>query len=65
MLWLDEYDGSAALNAGSGEQVSIGELAKIVASVVGFEGKVNWDSSKPSGTKRKSLDSSQSFLLGL
>jgi len=52
------------INVGSGEEVSIGELAHAVASVVGFRGRVEFDASKPDGTPRKLLDSSLLKRLG-
>ena len=44
------------INLGSGEEVSIGELAKIVAETVGYKGKIVQDTSKPDGTPRKLCD---------
>lgn len=55
---LANYDGDVALNVGTGIDVTIKELAETVASVVGFDGDLIWDSSKPDGTPRKLLDSS-------
>ena len=52
------------LNVGSGEEVSIAELARSIASVVGFRGRIEFDSSKPDGTPRKLLDSSLLNRLG-
>ena len=46
------------VNVGSGEEVAIGDLAKLIAEVTGFEGKITFDSSKPDGTPRKLMDSS-------
>ena len=61
---LENYDNLEPLNVGSGEEVSISELATIIKKLVGFEGRVLWDSSKPDGTPRKLLDSSALFGLG-
>ena len=55
---LDKYDSSVAINVGSGEEVSILELAQKIAQVVGFEGEINFDKFKPNGTPRKLLDTS-------
>ena len=55
---LEMDDPPNLTNVGSGEEVSIGELAQTVAKVVGFEGEVTFDSSKPDGTPRKLMDSS-------
>ena len=61
---LDKYDSSVAINVGSGEEVSILELAQKIAQVVGFEGEINFDKSKPNGTPRKLLDTSSLKNLG-
>jgi GDP-L-fucose synthase len=52
------------LNVGSGEELSIGELARIVMQVVGFQGRLEFDTSKPDGTPRKLLDVSKLASLG-
>jgi len=52
------------LNIGSGDEVSIRELAEVVCDVVGFEGRLVFDSSRPDGTPRKLLDSSRINRLG-
>ena len=57
------YDGTL-LNVGTGEDVTIRELAETVKSVVGFEGRIVFDSSKPEGTPRKLLDVSRLAALG-
>ena len=54
----------AHINVGSGEEVSIRELAETVRDVIGFEGEIAWDESKPDGTPRKLLDSSRIRQLG-
>ena len=61
---MEHYEGEAFLNAGVGEDVSIRELAELVRRVVGFEGRIDWDSSKPDGTPRKLLDVSKLHALG-
>jgi GDP-L-fucose synthase len=53
---MERYDGSEIVNIGCGEDVSIGELARMVAEVVGYEGRIVQDTSKPDGTPRKLLD---------
>lgn len=53
---LDHYDGASQVNVGTGEDVTIAELAGIVADAVGYEGAIEWDTSKPDGTPRKLLD---------
>lgn len=52
------------INVGSGKEQTIKELAETVAKVLGFDGKIVWDTSKPNGTPRKLLDSSKLFALG-
>lgn len=56
---LENYDDPRTINVGTGEDVTIRELAELVASVVGFTGKIEWDTSKPDGTPRKLLDVSR------
>lgn len=56
---LAHYDDEVALNIGTGEDISIKDLANLVASVTGFTGTVHWDSTKPDGTPRKQLDVSR------
>jgi GDP-L-fucose synthase len=60
----EKYDSSLHLNVGSGEDLSIKELATKVATAAGFTGKIEWDSSKPDGTPRKVLDVSRMKALG-
>lgn len=60
----EKYDSSLHLNVGSGEDLSIKELATKVAAAAGFAGKIEWDSSKSDGTPRKVLDVSRVKALG-
>jgi GDP-L-fucose synthase len=60
----ETYDSSLHLNVGSGEDLSIKNLAEKVAVAAGFAGKIEWDSSKPDGTPRKVLDVSRIKALG-
>ena len=53
---LEHYDADSHVNVGTGEDLSIAELALLVADVVGFDGQITWDKSKPDGTPRKLLD---------
>ncbi|WP_347348624.1 GDP-L-fucose synthase [Nigerium sp.] len=53
---MDHYDGPQQVNVGTGEDITIKELSELVARVVGYEGELEWDSSKPDGTPRKLLD---------
>ena len=61
---LKNYDEPDTINVGSGQEISISELAKLIAKVVGFEGAISHDLSKPDGTPRKILDSSRLHQLG-
>lgn len=61
---MEEYSDLGHLNVGSGKEVSIKELAELVKEVVGFEGDLVWDKSKPDGTPRKLMDSSKLAELG-
>lgn len=56
---LKTYSGAQHVNVGTGTDVTILELAKLIADVIGFEGKIATDSSKPDGTPRKLLDISR------
>jgi GDP-L-fucose synthase len=64
VLCMDKYDDSKQINVGSGEEVSIKDLADKISKAVGFSGEIIWDSSKPDGTMRKVLDSSKIANLG-
>ena len=61
---LAHYDGDTALNIGTGVDVTIKELAETVSAVVGFDGDLVWDNSKPDGTPRKLLDISMAKAAG-
>ena len=61
---MNNYSGNETVNAGTGKEVSIKELTGIVARIVGYEGEIKWDTSKPNGTPRKLLDVSKSAALG-
>ena len=64
VLCMDQYDDSKQINIGSGQEVSIKDLAGKISNAVGFTGEITWDSSKPDGTMRKVLDSSKIANLG-
>lgn len=61
---MKNYDEVGHLNVGSGEEVTIRELAELVRNVVGYRGDIVWDNSKPNGTPRKLMDSSRLKNLG-
>lgn len=56
---MENYDGSSQVNVGTGTDVTIKELASLVADAVGYQGDIQWDASKPDGTPRKLLDVSK------
>jgi GDP-L-fucose synthase len=58
------YSELSHINVGSGKEVTIKELAELVKEVVGFEGRLVWDTSKPDGTPRKLMDNSKLEGLG-
>jgi GDP-L-fucose synthase len=55
----DRYDGADPVNLGAAKEISIRELAELVADVVGFTGRIEWDTSKPNGQPRRSVDASR------
>lgn len=61
---MRQYSDEAPVNVGWGQDVSIAELARLVADTVGFEGELHFDRSKPDGTPRKLLDTSRLTALG-
>ena len=61
---MENYDEEETVNAGTGEEITIKELAGKVARIVGYEGIIEWDTSKPNGTPRKLLDVSKAAGLG-
>lgn len=63
-LLAGSHDAVPLINIGSGEETSIGELAKLIAAIVGYPGRIRFDTSKPDGTPRKLLDSSTIQALG-
>lgn len=61
---MENYSGNETVNAGSGEEITIKGLTELVAKVIGYEGAILWDTSKPNGTPRKLLDVSKSAAMG-
>jgi GDP-L-fucose synthase len=61
---LSHYNEGSPINVGFGSDVSIKALADQISKVVGFEGKIVWDTDKPNGTPRKLLDSTRISKLG-
>ncbi len=64
LFLMQNYNDSSIVNVGTGEDVTIKELAEKIKEVVGYEGKIDWDTSKPDGTPRKLLDVSKIHSLG-
>ncbi|KAI3985750.1 hypothetical protein MKX01_030664 [Papaver californicum] len=64
IFMMEKYSGLVHINVGSGQEVTVKELAELVKEVVGFEGELVWDSTKPDGTPRKLMDSSKLADLG-
>ena len=61
---MKKYHGSEIVNIGSGIEVTIRELAVTIKEVVGFEGKIVFDPTKPDGTPRKLIDCTKIHSLG-
>jgi GDP-L-fucose synthase len=61
---MQHYHNSEIINIGWGKDISIGELALLIAEITGYEGSIIYDSSKPDGTPRKLLDTSKINTLG-
>ena len=64
LVLMEKYEDLQTINVGSGEEVSIRQLAETMKDVVGFKGAITFDTSKPDGTPRKLLDSSRMRALG-
>ena len=61
---MNNYSSNETVNAGTGKEISIKDLTKLVAQVIGYEGDILWDTNKPNGTPRKLLDVSKAKALG-
>lgn len=61
---MNNYSGNETVNAGTGKELTIKELTTKVAKIIGYTGKIEWDTSKPNGTPRKLLDVSKAAKLG-
>lgn len=61
---MNNYSGDETVNAGTGKELTIKELTELVAGVIGYEGKIEWDATRPNGTPRKLLDVSKATALG-
>ena len=61
LLATQRYDGEEPVNVGSGTEISTSELARRIAELTGFKGRIVWDASKPNGQPRRCLDTSRAF----
>ena len=61
---MNSYDEGGLINAGSSQEISIRELTEMLVGVIGYEGKITWDTSKPDGTPRKIMDNKNLHALG-
>ncbi len=64
LFLMKHYEGNETVNLGTGKELSIKELTELVAKTIGYEGAIEWDSTKPDGTPRKLLDVSKLTALG-
>jgi GDP-L-fucose synthase len=64
LFLMEHYDAAEIVNVGTGEDVTIAELARLVMSVVGYSGRITFDTAKPDGTPRKLMDVSRLHKLG-
>ena len=64
LFLMENYNEEQFINVGSGGEISIRDLAELIRTIVGYEGEILWDNSKPDGTPRKLMDSSRLFALG-
>jgi GDP-L-fucose synthase len=62
-MGAEQYDGADPVNLGSGQEISIIDLAEKIAELVGFKGRLVWDNSKPNGQPRRALDTSRAEQL--
>jgi GDP-L-fucose synthase len=61
---MQHYSDEQFINVGYGSDISIRELAELVRTTTGYQGRIHWDTSKPDGTPRKLMDSSRLLALG-
>lgn len=61
---MNNYSGDETVNAGTGVELTIKELTELVAEVIGYDGRIEWDETRPNGTPRKLLDVSKAFAMG-
>ena len=61
---MQRYSDEQFINVGYGSDISIRDVAQVVRRIVGFDGRIEWDATRPDGTPRKLMDSSRLFALG-
>jgi GDP-L-fucose synthase len=61
---LEDYDETVAINVGSGQEISIANLAELISEIVGFKGSIKFNTDRPNGTPRKLLNSEKITMLG-
>jgi GDP-L-fucose synthase len=61
---MENYDDDSHVNVGTGKDLTIRQIAELVAKAVGYEGETRWDQTKPDGTPRKVLDISRIESMG-
>jgi GDP-L-fucose synthase len=59
LMGAEQYEGSEPVNLGSGQEISIKDLAELIARLTGFEGELVWDATKPNGQPRRALDTAR------
>lgn len=64
LFLMEEYDGKAFVNVGTGSDLPIKELAELISRTVGYEGNIVWDTDKPDGTPRKLMNCDRIHALG-
>ena len=64
LFLMNNYSGNETVNAGSGEEVTIKQLVETVAQIIGYQGEIKWDTTKPNGTPRKLLDLGKAEKMG-
>lgn len=64
LFLMDNYSGNETVNVGTGKELTIKKLTELTAKVIGYEGEIKWDTTKPDGTPRKLLDVSKLKNLG-
>jgi GDP-L-fucose synthase len=62
-LAAQRYDGADPVNLGTGEEISIAELAELIADLTGYAGEIRWDTSRPNGQPRRTLDTTRAEKL--